>query len=117
MKNLLEQLKAKGVAVVEITFDGYADSGSIEEVYCCDKDNQEVQVGELRQALEQLGYAVLDYHDIGFDDEGCFGSITLEVESGKVEIEVNTRYTAYDTESHQASVDRYLNKGEKEEAR
>lgn len=115
MKTMLEQLKAKGIALVEITFDGSGDSGGIEGIYCYTKNNQKVRAGEMQQALEELGYAILDYHHIAFDGEGCFGKISLEVESGKVEIEVNTRYTAYDTESHKASVDEYLNEGKVEE--
>lgn len=114
MKTITKELKAKGIVLVEMTFDGAGDSGDIEGVYCYDRNHQVVGAGELQKALEELGYAILEYHDITFDNEGCFGRINLEVESGKVEIEVNTRYTEYN--SHKASVDEYLNEWEGKEA-
>lgn len=96
---LLEQLKAKGIAKVIITFDGSGDSGGIDGVYCCNEDEQEIKASELEEALIELGNTVIERHYvIGFDNEGCFGEITLEVESGEIEIEVNSRYVEYHTE-------------------
>jgi hypothetical protein len=111
---LLKQLKAKGIVGVLITFDGSGDSGGIDGVYCYDKDNKEVNAGELEEALFKLGEAIIEqeYKVIDFNDEGCFGEINLDVESGEIEIEVNTRYVEYNTEHKETSLQDYL----KEEA-
>ena len=106
---LLEQLKAKGIAKVTITFNGSGDSGGVDGVYCCDKDNKEVKAGELEEALFRLGRAVIDnYDNIDFNDEGCFGEISLDVQSGKINIEINTRYVDYETEHKEARVEDYI---------
>lgn len=106
---LLEQLKAKGIIAVTITFDGSGDSGDIDGIYCCDKDNKEVKAGELEEALFRLGRAVIDnYDNIDFNDEGCFGEISLDVQSGKINIEINTRYVDYETEHKEARVEDYI---------
>ena len=107
---LLEQLKAKGVTTVTITFDGSGDSGGIDGVYCYNENDEEVRVGALREALFELGDAVINRHplDISFNDEGCYGTITLEVETGRIEIEVNTRYVSYETEHAEDRAEDYL---------
>jgi len=114
---LLEQLKAKGITTVTITFDGSGDSGGIDGVYCYNENDEEVRVGALREALFELGDAVINRHplDISFNDEGCYGTITLEVETGRIEIEVNTRYIECHTDYKEASVQDYLEEEEEEE--
>jgi hypothetical protein len=107
---LLEQLKAKGIARVVITFDGSGDSGYIEGVHCYDENDKEVKAGKLEEALFKLGDAIIerDYDVIDFNNEGCFGEIRIDVESGEIEIDVNTRYIEYHTDYKEASVQDYL---------
>jgi len=106
---LLEQLKAKGIAKVVITFDGSGDSGGIDGVYCYDEDNKEVNAGELEAALFELGDAIIERNsEIDFNNDGCFGTIILDVESGQIKIEINTRYVEYDTACKEASMQDYL---------
>lgn len=94
---LLEQLKAKGIAKVTITFNGSGDSGGVDGVYCYNEDDKEVRAGELEKTLLELGDTIIErYHyKISFNNDGCFGEICLEVESGKINIEINTRYSNY----------------------
>lgn len=108
---LLEALKAKGIARVEIAFDGAGDSGDIEGIACWSHDNKEVPAGDLEDALYDLGEKVLTRHYITFDDEGCYGEIVLDVETGQVEVEVNVRYVETELETHQRSLDEYLGEG------
>ena len=107
---LLQQLKAKGIATVRITFDGEGDSGGIEGIHCYDQNDERVRAGELEEALFKLGEAIVERHEseISFDNWGCFGEICLEVESGKIEIEVNTRYVGYETEHAEDRAEDYL---------
>ena len=113
---LPEQLKAKGITRVRITFDGSGDSGGIDGVYCYNENDEEVRVGALREALFELGDAIIERHplDIGFNDEGCYGEIRLDVESGQIEIEVNTRYIECHTDYKEAGVQDYLEEEEEE---
>ena len=106
---LLEQLKAKGITTVTITFNGSGDSGGIDGIYCYNEKDEEVRTGEFEEALFKLGDAIVEDHpEIDFNNEGCFGEIRLDVESGQIEIEVNTRYVEYDTEHKEASLQDYL---------
>jgi hypothetical protein len=106
---LLKQLKEKGIVGVVITFDGAGDNGDIEGIYCYDKENKKVKAGELKEALFKLGEAIIDQHDdIDFNDDGCFGEIKLNVESGKIDIEINYRYVEYHRDYRDCKLEDYL---------
>jgi len=106
---LLEQLKAKGVAGVVMTFDGEGDNGDITGIYCYDKNNQQIRAGKLEEALCQLGEAIIDQHeDMDFNGNGCFGEIKLDVESGKIDIEINYRYVEHHRDYRDVKVEDYL---------
>jgi hypothetical protein len=53
-------------------------------------------------ALYDLGDKILTRHCITFDNEGCYGEIGLDVETGQVEVEVNIRYIETELETHQS---------------
>lgn len=102
---LLEQLKNKGVALVVIRFDGAGDNGDIENIDFFDANNQAVAVAELKKDLCALAFEILDRQGVTFDDEGAFGEIVIDVENGKAELEVNTRYVDYETSSYELEVE------------
>jgi len=106
---LLERLKEKGIVSVIIAFDGSGDSGGIEGIHCYNENDEEVRAGELEEALFKLGEAIVEDHPgIDFNNEGCFGEIRIDVESGEIEIEVNTRYIEYHTDYKNTGLQDYL---------
>lgn len=113
----LAALRTAEIASVEITFDGYGDSGSIDDITCPSADASvsdcpEVQVtapdgGEsetepsrtipLSDALEEIGYIALELHHPGWEiNEGSAGALEIDVAAGTFVLECRTRFIDYD---------------------
>jgi len=117
-------LRAAGIATVEITFDGYGDSGSIEEINCLDSSNgvtdcpsaeltfsgeqdgngpAPVQPTSLHEALESIGYLALELHHPGWENnEGATGSLEIDASKASFVLECQLRYVDYD--EHQTGI-------------
>ncbi len=113
-------LRQAGIARVEIRFDGYGDSGAIEEIVCRDATGEalacpdiaiEIRPGDtsdesgevrhepLRAALESLGYLALERHHPGWEiNDGATGELDIDVAAASFMLECSLRYTA--TEDH-----------------
>jgi hypothetical protein len=110
---LFDALAAAGVTFVVVSFDGYGDSGQIENI--------EVQAGEdivalpageieiaraewgtsapqratvsIRDTVEQLAYDFLtDTHRGWEDNEGTYGEFTFDVAARTITLDYNERY-------------------------
>ena len=109
----LAALRTAEIASVEITFDGYGDSGSIDDITCLSADASiadcpEVQVaapdgGEsetepprtipLSDALEEIGCIALELHHPGWEiNEGSAGALEIDVAAGTFILECGTRF-------------------------
>jgi len=115
-KTIFAALAALGIESVELRFDGYGDSGQIDDVIVSDAKELtgEVMVEEvvhdetkrkracpLEDAVENLCYDILGRQMPGWmDNEGSFGVFTLNVESRAVELEFTNRFVAYETTQH-----------------
>lgn len=111
---VLAPLRELGIASVEVAFDGYGDSGAVEDISCCDAENQDIELpdeavvllegddtapGEtsLRSALEELTYAALELHHPGWENnDGAGGVLEIDVAQGSFMLDCKLRYTAYD---------------------
>jgi hypothetical protein len=113
-------LRQAGIARVEIRFDGYGDSGAIEEIVCLDAagqalacpeiaieiapDDSSDECGEvghelLRGALESLGHLALERHHRGWElNDGAAGELVIDVAAASFTLGCSLRYTA--TEDH-----------------
>ena len=112
---LFSALRAAGIAVVTITFDGYGDSGQFEAPHALTAENIEapipldqlaievvafgsdaptietVTTGEL---VERLAYEFLEAkHDGWENDDGGFGEFRFDVASGTITLDYDERYT------------------------
>ncbi len=118
---LIPQLRLAGIASIEIRFDGYGDSGAIEEIECRDAagqvlacpeisvavapDDDAAAAGESKQetlngALESLGYLALERHHPGWEiNDGASGSLTIDVAEASFTLECSLRYTGYEDHS------------------
>lgn len=121
---LVETLRSAGVTNVCVSFDGSGDSGSIDHVGLYGADNKSVSVSQtivypflhseyndgtwkytttekevpIAEALEQLCYDMLEETGIDwYNNDGGYGQLSIDIETGEVSLEVNTRYTEVNT--------------------
>lgn len=127
IKTIFEQLRAAGANSITISFDGSGDSGSIESVDIYNADNQRMQIDltviypkekstwvddkwvteteekemPIADALEAYCYDELDKTEIDwYNNDGGFGQMTINLDDKvEIELEVNTRYTEYHSET------------------
>lgn len=122
-KSVIRILRVAKVAKVIMEFDGSGDSGSID--YCTFLDSLDDvvtprldtnslsarEVAQLRalgdlnhdnisDRCRDLGYAVLSCGWAGWENnDGAYGTITIDVAMGNVDVVINNRYTDVNTES------------------
>jgi len=118
---LLNALEIAGVTRVVVSFDGYGDSGQIE--------NMEAQVGDdpvtmpgtaieiaesvwdqtepkrasvsISDAVESLAYDVLEKTHCGWENgDGAYGDVIFDVAEGVITLDYNERYTASENHTH-----------------
>lgn len=118
---LLDALELAGVTRVVVSFDGYGDSGQIENV--------EAQAGEdpvtmpgvaieiaeavwdqtepkrasvsISDAVESLAYDVLEKTHCGWENgDGAYGDVIFDVAEGAITLDYNERYTASENYTH-----------------
>ncbi len=120
---LFSALKACDIAKIIVRFDGYGDSGQIEEVTAFLADDQECalpdepvelqkfQFGEeaplavrtsLTEAIDAIAYAYLASTHSGWENnEGAFGQFLFDVSAGTVTLDYNERYETSENFSHE----------------
>ncbi|QGY80789.1 DUF6878 family protein [Sphingorhabdus lacus] len=109
---LLPQLAAHGILTVEIRFDGYGDSGAIEEISffgangkvmeCPDVDVacKGKDAVKLASLLEDFAYEALERHHGGWEiNEGAFGELLIDVADASFQLDCNLRFISHDSHS------------------
>jgi hypothetical protein len=118
---VIPPLRSAGVARVEIRFDGYGDSGAVEECVCYDAANApvscpdagvepfreersaraaEADLSSLAAALESLGYLALERHHPGWElNDGAYGELVIDVAAATFTLDCSLRFTATDDHS------------------
>ena len=119
---LLDALASAGVTHVVVTFDGYGDSGQIENVEVRSGDDAipmpegtieiaqavwgqsepERSIVAIATAVESLAYDVLERTHCGWENsDGAYGDITCDVAAYAITLDYNERYTATESYTHQ----------------
>ena len=111
---VLGPLADLGIASVEVRFDGYGDSGAVEEVECRDDEDERLEIADavqiqiedddgkchslsLKQALENLAESALEIYHPGWENnDGAGGALEINVAAGSFMLDCKLRYTAYD---------------------
>jgi len=104
---LLAGLKASRVATVTIEYDGEGDSGQIETIVArtargkpatlrgsvtLDLHGQAREYKSLEEVLDEFAWAILRvYHDGFENNEGGFGTLTIDVAKGTITLDHNDR--------------------------
>jgi hypothetical protein len=120
---LFAVLRTTGVARVEVTFDGYGDSGQLDEpiftgvddslrempvadVEICrarqDGSGVDAEIASLGTSIEALCYAQLRIHHVGWENgEGAFGDFVFDVGAETITYTHNERYTEVEAWVHE----------------
>ncbi|RJE87169.1 DUF6878 family protein [Paracoccus onubensis] len=120
-KALFDALASANITQVIVTFDGYGDSGQIEDISAlCGGDTVALPKGEItiarviwgndeitentmsvEEAVEQLAYDFLSETHGGWENnDGAYGEFTFDVEEETITLDYNERYTATETYEH-----------------
>jgi hypothetical protein len=118
---LLNALALAGVTRVVVSFDGYGDSGQIENVEVQAGDDQiamptaAIEIAEavwdqaepkrstvgIAEAVESLAYDVLEKTHCGWENsDGAYGDIIFDAEEETITLDYNERYTASENYTH-----------------
>jgi hypothetical protein len=118
---LFDALAAAGVTLIVVTFDGYGDSGQIENIEAEAGDAVvampagEVEIAEaiwdqpepsrstvsIADAIERLAYDFLERTHCGWENnDGAYGGFTFDVAERTITLDYNERYTASEYSQH-----------------
>jgi len=119
---LFDALSAAGITTVVVYFEGYGDSGQIEDIDArigdkpCELPDERIelldpiwgsseierQTQTIREAIEVLAYACLrETHDGWEDNDGAFGDFMFDVAERSIRLDFNERYTDSHFYSHE----------------
>jgi hypothetical protein len=118
---LFGSLAAAGITLIVVTFDGYGDSGQIENIEAKAGDAVvampagEVEIAEaiwdqpepgrstvsIADAIERLAYNLLEQTHCGWENnDGAYGDFTFDVAERTITLDYNERYTASEYSQH-----------------
>ena len=118
---LFDVLAAAGIVTVTVRFDGYGDSGQIEDIEACATDTivelppDRIEITEplydgsglerstpsVRDVIEKFAYDFLEETHGGWENnEGAYGDFTFNVESRTITLEYNERMITSEYSQH-----------------
>lgn len=121
-KALFDAVRPLGITSVEVTFDGYGDSGQLDEpsfvnaTGAVDPPVGEIEVQSvlydgsgietvrvsITEAIEQICYDLLgEYHAGWENNDGAYGDFVFDVTADAITYTHNSRYTEVDTSSYE----------------
>lgn len=97
---LLSELRALGVTSIEVQYEGYGDSGNVEDVVVT--PDTITLPEELRSRVEDFGWDFAYALSPGFENnEGGYGELTWALEVDKIDVSHSNRYIATNTIEHE----------------
>lgn len=107
---LIAHLKTLGITSVSIGYDGEGDQGQITDIEALEPVEVKIKLmtdgtplgphRELTDALENFAWNVLDAHHAGFENnDGGFGTISIDVNGNSVTLEKNDKFIDFHTET------------------
>lgn len=121
-ERLLAFFASAGITRVVVTFDGYGDSGQIEDVASfrgsdqVDLPSGTVEISRLAhgadepvvstlsaaEAIEDLAYDLLRQTHCGWENnDGAYGEFTFDVTAGTISLDYNERFTSSESYAHE----------------
>ncbi|AVW93635.1 MULTISPECIES: DUF6878 family protein [Roseobacteraceae] len=97
---LLTELRALGVRSIKVQYEGYGDSGNVEDVVV--SPDTITLTEELRHRVEDFGWDFAYALSPGFENnEGGYGELTWALEVDKIGVSHSNRYIETDTTEHE----------------
>ena len=97
---LLSELRALGVRSIEVQYEGYGDSGNIEDVVVT-PDTISLSE-ELRRRVEDFGWDFAYALSPGFENnEGGYGELTWVLATDNIDVSHSNRYIETKTTEHE----------------
>ena len=97
---LLSELRALGVRSIEVQYEGYGDSGNVEDVVVT--PDTITLTEELRCRVEDFGWDFAYALSPGFENnEGGYGEMTWSLEADKIDVSHSNRYIETNTTEHE----------------
>ncbi len=118
---IFDALERYGIQIVTMSFDGYGDSGQIDEISvtagtpndlaAISIEQKQAVRGEdtiatatipLHRAIEELSYALLERTHCGWEiNEGGFGEFVFDVAARTITLDFSERYVSHESYSHE----------------
>jgi len=97
---LLSELRALGVRSIEVQYEGYGDSGNVEDVVVTPDTIALTEV--LRLRVEDFGWDFAYALSPGFENnEGGYGELTWSLDADKIDVSHSNRYIETATTEHE----------------
>lgn len=97
---LLAELRGLGVTGIEVQYEGYGDSGNVEDVVMT--PDTITLTEEMRRRVEDFGWDFAYALSPGFENnEGGYGILTWALESDKIDVSHSNRYIETETTEHE----------------
>ncbi|MCD1635918.1 hypothetical protein K7H91_19330 [Martelella mediterranea] len=97
---LLVELCALGVTNIEVQYEGYGDSGNIEDVVVT--PDTITLTEEMRRRVEDFAWDFAYLLSPGFENnEGGYGELTWSIETDKIDVSHSNRYIETNTTEHE----------------
>ena len=118
---IFDALERCVIQIIALSFDGYGDSGQIDEVSITAGEPNDLHAIEIEQkkavwgndtietvavplhrAIEELSYALLERTHCGWEiNEGGFGEFVFDVATRTITLEFSERYVSHESYSHE----------------
>ena len=97
---LLTELRGLGVTGLDVQYEGYGDSGNVEEVVVT--PDTITLTEELRRRVEDFGWDFAYALSPGFENnEGGYGELTWVLATDNIDVSHSNRYIATNTTEHE----------------
>jgi len=97
---LLTELRALDATSIEVQYEGYGDSGNVEDVVVT--PDTVTLTEELRRRVEDFGWDFAYALSPGFENnEGGYGELTWSLEADKIDVSHSNRYIETNTTEHE----------------
>lgn len=97
---LLTELTALGVRSIEVQYEGYGDSGNVEDVVVT--PDTVTLTEDLRRRVEDFGWDFAYALSPGFENnEGGYGELTWALDADKIDVSHSNRYIESETTEHE----------------
>lgn len=107
-------LKDRGIVKLEVKYEGSGDSGSIDDCLYYDAEDDEYYRNQINITDEQhdeiinLVYPMLDDIEDWYNNDGGYGTVTINLNDFTYSIENNVRFTDVETYGHTGELKQFI---------